>query len=66
MTLGDILKQAAQKDLSAPTKTGLSYTELTVDGKFEIKLSTPADREAFIECSVADMKRLKQVKKNKK
>lgn len=54
MTLGDILKQAAQKDLSAQNKTGLSYTELTVDGKFEIKLTSPLDREAYIECSVPD------------
>lgn len=54
MTLGDILKQAAQKDLSAQKKTGLSYTELTVNGKFEIKLSSPLDREAYIECSVPD------------
>ena len=54
MTLGDILKQAAQKDLSATHKTGLSYSELTINGKFEIKLSSPLDREAYIECSVPD------------
>jgi len=54
MTLGDILLQAAQKDLAGVMKGKIAYTEFVVDGKFEIKLRSLTDKEAYIECSVPD------------
>lgn len=54
MTLGDILSQAAIKDLAAVKKQGLLYTEFSKEGKFEIKLSSKTHPDAFIECSIPD------------
>lgn len=54
MTLGDILQKAAKDDLSGLSKGDLTYLELVKDGKFEIKLYSKTDRDAFIECSVPD------------
>lgn len=54
MTLGDILLQAAQKDLAGVMKGKIAYTEFVADGKFEIKLKSLTDKEAYIECSVPD------------
>lgn len=62
MTLGDILKEAAKRNLSASkkltpggdVKSSLRYSEFVKDGKFEIKLSSSEDAEAYIECSVPD------------
>ena len=52
MTLGDILWEAASKDLAWNKKNGLLYYEFINDeGKFEIKLSASIEKEAFIECS---------------
>lgn len=54
MTLGEILSQAAVKDLAGANKKDLVYTELVKGGKFEIKLQSLSDKEAYIECSVPD------------
>ena len=54
MTLGDILLQAAQKDLAGVMKGKISYTEFVKEGKFEIRLSSLSDKDAYIECSVPD------------
>lgn len=50
MTLGDILKQSAEKDLAGSNKNNLIYSESTEDGKFKIKMSSKFE-EAYIECS---------------
>jgi len=55
MDLGEILKQAATKDLSHNGKKGIAYTELINSGKFEIKLSSSVYPEAFIECSLPNV-----------
>jgi len=53
MTLGDILQQAAQRDMAGKQlQNGLRYSELVVDGKFQIKFSSDKHEEATIECSV--------------
>lgn len=60
MSLGDVLKEAAKRDLAGKkvlsfggdVKSPLQYTEQVKDGKFEIKLGTTEDEEAYIECSV--------------
>lgn len=54
MTLGDILQQAAVKDLAHNHMNGMLYSELVVDGKFEIKFTCDKFKEASIECSVPD------------
>ena len=54
MTLGDILKQAAIKDLAGKNKNQLVYTEQVVDDKFEIRLTSLTHKDAFIECSIPD------------
>jgi hypothetical protein len=54
MTLGDVFQDAVKRDLAGLNKGDLLYSEFVKDGKFEIKLSSKKDREAFIECSVPD------------
>lgn len=54
MTLGDVFRDAVKRDLAGLNKGDLLYSEFAKDGKFEIKLSSKKDREAFIECSVPD------------
>lgn len=62
MTLGDILKEAAKRDFAGNkllTREGnvrspLTYTEEVRAGKFEIKLASAEDNEAYVECSVPD------------
>lgn len=54
MTLGDVLLQAAQKDLAGVMKGKITYSEFVKDGKFEIRLANLSDKEAYIECSVPD------------
>lgn len=54
MTLGDILMQAAQKDLAGVMKGKIIYSEFIKEGKFEIKLQSLSEKDAFIECSVPD------------
>ena len=53
MNLGDILKMAADKNLSKRNiDGGLKYIELVKDGNFCIKLYSDKYEEATIECSV--------------
>lgn len=52
MDLGQILKYAAVKDLSGNQKNQLLYTESIVEDKFEIRLTSLVNKEAFIECSI--------------
>ena len=52
MGLGQVLTQAAAKDLAHKGVNGLMYSELSVGGKFEIRLTSSKSPEAFIECSV--------------
>lgn len=54
MTLGEILKQAAVKDLSGQQKNQLLYTESIKEGRFEIRLSSLVFKNAFVECSIPD------------
>ncbi len=54
MNLGDILSQAAIKDLAHGNKNGLLYKEFVEDGKFCIKFSCKSSPEATIDCSVPD------------
>lgn len=54
MALGDILKQAAVKDLAGKSKNQLVYTEQVIDDKFEIRLTSLTHKDAFIECSIPD------------
>lgn len=55
MTLGQVLSNAAIKDLAAGNKkNGLVYTELVKEGLFEIKLTSNLHPDAFIECSIPD------------
>lgn len=54
MTLGDILKDAAFRDLAGGKQNKLVYTESFRDGQFHITLRSDADREAFITCSAPD------------
>src|SRR5574337_1047854 len=54
MTIGDVFQDAVKRDLAGLNKGDLLYSEFVKDGKFEIKLSSKKDREAFIECSVPD------------
>lgn len=54
MTLGDVFQDAVKRDLAGLNKGDLLYSEFVKDGKFEIKLFSKKDREAFIECSVPD------------
>jgi len=54
LTLGDILWEAASKDLAWNKKHKLLYMELVKDGKFEIKLSSSLEKDAYIECSCPD------------
>lgn len=54
MTLGDILWEAASKDLAWQKKHKLLYMEFVKDGKFEIKLSSDLEKDAFVECSALD------------
>ena len=52
MTLGDILKQVAEKDIAGGKKLSLHYQEKVEDGKFKIGLLSATDTEAYIHCSV--------------
>lgn len=54
MTLGDILQQAAIKDFAWEGKNGVMYSELIVNGKFQIKLSCSIEKDAFAECECMD------------
>lgn len=58
MTLGDVLAEAARRDISIegralPLKEGpFRYTELLKEGRFEIRLSSTTDENAFVETSI--------------
>lgn len=58
MTLGDIFAQAARKDLSAEGKalplkeSPFLYSEFCKEGRFEIRLSSTIDENAYIETSI--------------
>lgn len=52
MGLGHVLSEAAKKDLSHEGANGLIYSELVVGDKFEIRLTSTKNPEAFIECSL--------------
>lgn len=53
MTLGDILQQAIQRDMAGKeVQNGLSYSEMVVDNKFRIKMTSSKHPEATVECSV--------------
>lgn len=53
MTLGDILQQAIQRDMAGKeVQNGLSYSEMVVDNKFCIKMTSSKHPEATVECSV--------------
>lgn len=52
MTLGDIFKQAAIRDLAGNGANGILYSEQYKDGKFHIKLSSRENEEAFVECTL--------------
>lgn len=55
MTLGEILKQAIDKDLASANKNNkLTYMESIKGDKFEIKMSSQLFPEAQIICSVPD------------
>ncbi len=55
MTLGNILFQAAEKDLAHNKKQGIEYIESVIDGKFTIKLVSAIYKDAEIECSLPDV-----------
>ena len=62
MSLGDVLTEAAKRDLSAQkdltysgdVKSRTRYTEEVKDGMFQIRLfsTSPDDKDAFIETSI--------------
>lgn len=53
MTLGDILKMAAERNLSKRSIDGnLKYVEMIKDGMFEIKLYSDKYEEATLQTSV--------------
>lgn len=53
MTLGDILQLAATRDPAGKeVQNGLSYSELVIENRFCIKMSSEKHPEATIECSV--------------
>jgi hypothetical protein len=52
MTLGDILTQVAEKDLSGGKKLSPLYEEKVDDGKFKIRLLSETDPDAYIHCSI--------------
>ncbi len=52
MTLGDILKISADKDLAGEGKNKLVYSELVLGDTLKIKLSSLTHKEAFVECSI--------------
>lgn len=54
MTLGDILKDAAIRDMAGGNKNKLVYKEYVKDGHFKIKLSSGIDKDAFVECAIPD------------
>lgn len=54
MTLGEILEQVAEKDMSGGKKLGLTYKEYVKDGQFRIKLRSETDKDAYVECSIPD------------
>lgn len=62
MSLGDVLKAAATKDLAGGKKltfTGmhkpnLSYSEEVNDGMFKVKLVATDDPDLYVECSMPD------------
>jgi hypothetical protein len=60
MTLGEVFAQAARRDTShdgpgLPLKDGpLRYTEIHKEGRFETRLSSSVDPDAFVECSIPD------------
>jgi|SRR5882762_1126300 len=51
MTLGDILTQAAEKDLAGGKKLSLLYEEKEEDGRFKIRLLSQTDPDAYVHCS---------------
>jgi hypothetical protein len=60
MSLGDVLKEAAKRDMamgrqlqySGAVKSRLEYSEEIKDGKFEIRLTSTEDKDAFVETSI--------------
>lgn len=52
MTLGDILKEVAKKDIGGGKKLDLLYEEKEEDGIFKIRLLSQTDPDAYIHCSV--------------
>jgi len=54
MTLGEIFKEAAKRDLSAREKKGIEYSEIIENGRHQIRLSCEAFKEAWIETDVEE------------
>jgi len=59
MTLGEVFATAATRDgatdsLTAPKESPRRYTELSVEGRFVVKLTSTQDPDAYIECSLPD------------
>jgi len=53
MGLGGIIQMAIQRDMAGKeVQNGLSYSELVVDNRFCIKMSSEKHPEATVECSV--------------
>lgn len=52
MTLGDILKQACNKDLAHNGKNGISYKEIFENDKMIIRLTSTEFPESFITCEI--------------
>lgn len=54
MTLGEILKDAAIRDMAGGKKNKLVYEEYIKDGQFKIKLSSEIDKDAYVQCGIPD------------
>lgn len=52
MTLGEIFKDAVEKDLAHKGLNGLTYAEYVKDDLFCIELRSKAYEESFIACSI--------------
>lgn len=52
MTLGDILKMAADKDLAGKNVNGLSYIEIIRGSNYHVKLFSSVHKDAFVECEL--------------
>jgi hypothetical protein len=53
MGLGEVLQQAAEKDIASVNKlNGLKYEEVVEDDKFYIRFSCTKFKEATIECEI--------------